>query len=59
MEQALRSAVASEARCLILWHLSRRYEADELRKSIQALVDETGYEKLVFVLRGSYQIPND
>ena len=47
------------ARCLILWHLSRRYETDELRKGIHTLIDETGYREQVFVLLGSYRIPMD
>lgn len=59
VEQALRCAADAEARCLILWHVGRRYQTDELREGIQRLIDETGYERPVFVIRGSFRLPTD
>ena len=57
--EALQCARTATARCLILWHIGRRYELDNLRSTIQSLIEESDYRGPVLVLHGSYQLPTD
>ena len=59
VERAIRCAVAADARSLILWHVSRRYDDNEVRDGVRELISEIGYERPVLCVRGSYNLPTD
>jgi ribonuclease Z len=57
IEGALRCAATANVRHLLLFHVARRYEADELVQGIRRLIDQIGLESSVTVLRGGYHLP--
>ena len=59
VEDALRCAGESGVRNLILFHISRRYEPEELRTGICQLLEKTGVSCPVVVVRGAFKLPTD
>jgi len=59
VEDALRCAAEAKVKHLILFHISRRYENEELSQGIQKLIDCIGLECPVLALRGSFNLRTD
>ena len=59
MEEVLRVAREAEVRCLVFFHVSRRYEEAPLLSSARALVQQSGIVCPVMLIRGGYNLPTD
>lgn len=57
--EALECAQQARARQLILFHVSRRYNPQELTDGIQSLLDERNLTIPVLVIRGGFNLPTD
>lgn len=57
--EALTCAAESEARALVLFHSSRRYSDHMFTMGVQSLIERTGLNCPVALIRGSYNLPTD
>jgi len=59
IEDALRCAAESAVRNLVLFHVSRRYEPEELVTGVRQLIEKTGLGCPVILIRGALNLPTD
>ncbi len=59
MQHVLQLAREAKVRCLVFFHVSRRYEEAHLLTSVQSLVQESGIACPVLLIRGSCGLPTD